>query len=141
LCALIVAMLLVGGGRRVAAQVLPPVGPLTVSTATAGSEPNAATGSVTYSSGLLFVGQRKLQANLNANMPANTTLAVRVTGGVGGTSLGYINLDTTPRDVVVAASQTFFVSNTVAYIFTALVTAGVIPVSSRTVTFTIATWP
>lgn len=137
--ALIAALLLAIPGA--AAAQLPPVGPLTVSTAMAGSQPNPASASVTFASGLVFTGQRRVMASLNANTPVNTTLAVRVTGGPGGTSLGFVNLSTTPRDVVVAAQQSFFAVNTLSYTFSALVTAGVIGLTNRTVTFTVAAWP
>ncbi len=137
--ALAVALLLTCA--QVAQAQLPPVGPLTVSTATVGAEPNPANGSVTYSSGVTFTGQRRVVGSLNANMPANTTLQVRITGGAGGTSLGYVVLNTTPRDIVIAASQSFFSTNTIAYTFTALVAAGVIPTTTRVVTFTLLAWP
>lgn len=83
----------------------------------------------------------KVQASLNANMPANTTLKVRLTSTGTGTSLGSVIIDTTPRDVVIAASPNFFSNVTILFTFTPTVAAGVIPVSSRTVTYTLLTYP
>jgi hypothetical protein len=138
---LIAAGLLLLGGSRARAQALPPVGPLTVNSATAGSQPNAATGNSFYSANLVFFGQQKVTGYINSNMPANTTLSVRLTAPSGGTSLGNVNLDTTPRDLVIAATQVFFTNVTILYTFRPTVLAGVIPVTSRTVTFTLANYP
>jgi hypothetical protein len=66
---------------------------------------------------------------------------VKLTGQAGGTSSGTVNLDVTARDVCFAASQSFFLSVTLFYTFTPLVTAGGIPLTTRTVTFTLAAWP
>lgn len=138
---LFTAGLLLFGDSRAGAQAITPVGPLTVTTATAGLQPNPVTGSTVYSATLVFVGQQKVTGYLNANMPANTQLSVKLTAPSGGTSLGNINLDTTPRDLVIAATPVFFTNVTILYTFKPTVLAGVIPVSSRTVTFTLATYP
>lgn len=137
---LIAAALLVSG-RALAAQAIPPIGPLTITTATAGAQPNAVTGSTAYSATLSFTGQMRVNARLDVNMPANTTITVRVTAPSGGTSLGNVMLDTTPRDVVIAATPVFFTNVTLFYTFTGTVAAGVLPVTTRTVTFTLLTYP
>ena len=69
------------------------------------------------------------------------SLSVRLTAPSGGTSLGNVNLDTSPRDLVIAAPPMSFTKVTILYTFKPTVLAGVIPVSSRTVTFTLATYP
>lgn len=133
------AILLSTGTAR--GQVIPALGPLTISSATAGSQPNPVTGSTVYSANLTYTGQRKVVASLNANMPVNTTLTVRVTSPSGGTSLGSVGLDTTPRDVVIAATPVFFTNVTLFYTFTGTVAAGVVPLSTRTVTYTLLAYP
>jgi hypothetical protein len=133
------ALLLVG--RAVSAQAIPPVGPLTITTATPGSQPTTVTGSTTYSTVISFPGQMRVTGQLDANMPANTTMTVRVTAPSGGTSLGTVTLDTTPRDVVIAATPAFFTNATLLYTFSGTVLAGVLPITTRTVTFTLLTYP
>ena len=129
------------GSRAAGAQAIPPVGPLTITTAVAGAQPNAVTGSTAYSATLAFVGQMRVNARLDVNMPAYTTITVRVTAPSGGTSLGNVLLDTTPRDVVIAATPVFFTNVTIFYTFTGTVAAGVLPITTRTVTFTLAAYP
>lgn len=117
------------------------VGPLAVTTAVAGSQPLPVIGNSSYAATLVFVGQMKVVASLNANMPANTTLACRLTAPSGGTSLGDVNLDVIARNLVIAATPLFFTNVSIRYTFTPTVLAGVIPLSTRTVTFTLLTYP
>ena len=128
-------------GIAEAQAVAPPVGPMTVTTAVAGLQPAPAAASVNYSTLVFFVGQRKVVGQINSNMPANTTLSVRLTAPSGGTSLGYQTLSTTPKDLVIAATPIFFNNITIAFNFTTTAAAGVIPTSSRTVTYTLLTYP
>ena len=83
----------------------------------------------------------RVTASLDVNMPANTTVTVKVTAPSGGTSLGNVLLDTTPRDVVIAATPVFFTNVTIFYTFTGTVLAGVLPITNRTVTFTLLVYP
>ena len=129
------------GSQSSSAQAIPSVGPLTISSATAGAQPNAVTGTTSFSTVLSFPGQMRVNARLDVNMPANTTMTVRVTAPSGGTSLGNVSLDTTPRDVVIAATPVFFTNVTLFYTFNGTVTAGVLPVTTRTVTFTLLAYP
>ena len=138
---LLTAAALLISSRPIAAQAIPSIGPLTITTATAGAQPNAVTGSTAYSTVVSFTGQMRVNARLDVNMPANTTVTVKVTAPSGGTSLGNVSLDTTPRDVVIAATPAFFTSVTIFYTFTGTVAAGVLPVTTRTVTFTLLTYP
>jgi hypothetical protein len=140
----VTASLLFAGSGAVAAQgVIPGVGPMTVNTAVAGSQPTPVVNATTnYSAILVFPGQMKVVAQLNANMPAGTTLGVKVTGPAGtGTSLGTVNLDISQRDIVIATIPAFYNNVNIAYTFTANVSAGVLPSTSRTVTFTLLTYP
>ena len=135
------AVVLPALGSAAGAQGLPAVGPMIVNTAVAGSQPAPRVATSGYSNVLVFPGQQKVTGRLNANMPANTTLSVRLTAPSGGTSLGNVNLDVVDRNLVVAARPPFFRAVTITYTFTPLVAAGVIPATSRTVIFTLSSYP
>ena len=94
-----------------------------------------ATGSPPHSETPSLVGQMKVVGSVNPNMPANATLLVRLTDPSGDTSLGNVNLDTSPRDLVIAAPPMSFTKVTILYTFRPIV-----PVTSRSVTFTLATY-
>ena len=117
------------------------VGPLTVTTAVAGSEPVPVIGNSSYTGTVIFVGQMRVVCSLNANMPTGTTLAARLTAPAGGTSLGDVILDVTPRNLVIAATPVFFTNVTIRYTFTPTVAAGVLPLTTRTATYTLLTYP
>jgi hypothetical protein len=137
------AALLVFGVRAASAQgVLPPVGPITVASAVAGSQPTPVVNATTnYSTVLTFTGQMKIVAQINAAMPAGVTLGVKLTGASGGISQGVVSLTTTPKDVVLATTPAYYANVNVAYTVTANVSAGVVAATSRTVTYTLLTYP
>ena len=83
----------------------------------------------------------KVVCSLNANMPLGTTLAVKLTAPSGGTTLGDVVLDVTQRDLVIAATPVFFTNVTIKYTFTPTVAAGVLPLTTRTATYTLLTYP
>jgi hypothetical protein len=120
---------------------LAPVGPLNVTTAVAGSQPAPVVALSSYAATLVFGGQMKVVGSLNANMQVGTTLSVQLTAPSGGTSLGAVNLDVTNRDLVIASTPVFYTNVTIRYTFTPTVAAGVIPLSTRTATFTLLTYP
>ena len=137
---LLLVGLLLAASRPAAAQ-LGTVGPLAVTIAVAGSQPTPLIGNSSYAGTVPFTGQMRVVCSLNANMPTGTTLAVRLTAPTGGTSLGDVNLDVTNRDVVIAATPIFFTNVTIRYTFTPTVAAGVLPLTTRTATFTLLTYP
>jgi hypothetical protein len=137
---LLVIGCLLAGCREVAAQ-LPTVGPLAVTTAVAGSQPASVIGNSSYSSVVTFSGQMRVVCSLNANMPTGTTLAVKLTAPSGGTSQGDVIISTIPKDIVIAATPVFFTNVTIKYTFTPTVAAGVLPVTTRTATYTLLTYP
>jgi len=139
---LLAALLLLGGDAASAQAAIPGVGPLTVASAVAGAQPTPVVNSATnYSTVIAFPGQKKIVAQLNANMPANVTLGVRVTGAASGTSLGTVNLGLAARDVVLATTPGFYTNVNITYTLTATVAAGVVPATTRTVTFTLLDYP
>lgn len=135
------AALLLVGSWRAGAQALPPVGPMIVNSAVPGGEPTPKVATSAYANTLVFTGQQKVTGRLNANMPANSTLSARLTAPSGGTSVGAVNLDVVDRNLVIAATPIFFTNVTITYTFTPLVSAGVIPSTSRTVTYTLSAYP
>ncbi len=146
-------VLLLIGSRAVAAQTITISGAqtsgLTVSTATAGSEPNAATstdGSTTYTcvtpKGAAGAQIYRITANLTTAMPTGTTLHVKLTAPlIGGVSAGLVTLSTTPVNVVTGIPENLKCAATnIQYQFSALASAGIITSgNTRTVTFTIVT--
>lgn len=117
------------------------VGPLAVTTAVAGSQPVPVIGNSSYTGTVPFAGQMKVVCSLNANMPTGTTLAIRLTAPSGGTSLGDVIVDVTQRSLVIAATPVFFTNVTIRYTFTPTVAAGVLPLTTRTATYTLVTYP
>ena len=138
---IVLAAALLVGTRAAGAQALPAVGPIIINAAVAGSEPAPKVATSGYSNVLVFTGQQKVTGHLNANMPPSTTMAVRLTAPSGGTSVGNVNLDVIDRNLVIAATPPFFTNVTITYTFTGLVAAGVIPNTTRTVTYTLSAYP
>lgn len=82
-----------------------------------------------------------ITAQLNANMPTGSTMAVTLDAPTGATSLGAVNLDVTARNVVTGIRRNTNATQNITYTFTATAAAGVIPLSSRTVTLTVIRFP
>ena len=131
---------------QAAQTILTPSGspaPFTVTTAIAGSQPLPLT-----STGLTYfvkskhpAGPTKITAQLDAAMPAGTTLTLNMVPPPGSTSLGPVTLDVTPRNVIINLDHENGSSYGMTYVFTATVAAGVIPSQSRTVTLTMSLYP
>lgn len=114
---------------------------LTVSTAVAGSAPVAVTNATTtYSvSSNPPSGHYAITAHLNSAMPPGVTLEVAL-GANRGTSAGTVALSTTAQNVVTAITRRMF-GQPITYTLTATAAAGVVPLQSRVVTFTIISTP
>lgn len=112
-----------------------------INTAVAGSQPTSVTNAVTtYNVRVNKTSNKKITAGLNTNMPANVTLTVTLSAPPGATSLGAITLTTTAQDAVVNITNVN-VTQSITYQLSATVAAGVIPSSTRTVTFTLLDYP
>lgn len=116
-----------------------------ISNATAGSEPvgltNVAGGTYTVTTGNAN-RTYAITAQLNANMPTGTTLFARLDAPPGGAvSLGAVALDITARNLVTGIVKNSNATQNIYYDFAATAAAGVIPLSSRTVTFTVVRFP
>ena len=115
---------------------------MTVTGATAGSQPLTQTeNSTTYTVSALIIQPKKVTAQINTNMPAGVTLTVLLVAPSGATSAGRVALDNIARDVVTNITNTLPQARIVEYQLTATVSAGVIPVSTRTVTLTLVNYP
>jgi len=138
------ALLSVGGGFAHAQTLLVSGSPatMTVTGATAGSQPLTQTeNSTTYTVSALLIQPKKITAQINTNMPAGVTLTVLLVAPSGATSAGRVALDNIARDVVTNITNTIPQARTVEYQLTTTVSAGVIPVSTRTVTLTLVNYP
>ena len=115
---------------------------MTVTGAVAGSQPLTLTeNSRTYTVSALAIQPKKITAQINTNMPPGLTLTVLLVAPSGATSTGRVALDNVARDVVTNITNTLPQARTIEYQFTATVAAGVIPVSTRTVTLTLVNYP
>lgn len=118
-------------------------GTMTVNTAVAGLAPTPAVNAITT----YFVraknpaGPQKIIAQINAPMPAGTTLSINMAAPVGGTSLGNVVLGVAPQDIVVNVDHVNGETRGITYTFTATLAAGVVPAQSRIVTLSIVPYP
>lgn len=85
--------------------------------------------------GLGIVGQ------LDAPMPPSTSLLVALAAPGGASSVGPVDLAVTPQTLVRMLPVGTFSGLPITYEFRAVVEAGVVPLTSRTVTFTVIAVP
>ena len=137
--------LLVGGSGFAHAQTLSVSGSpatMTISGTFAGSQPAILTNnSTTYTVSALPILPKKITAQLNTNMPAGVTLTVLLVPPAGATNAGRVALDNIPRDVVTNITNLLPQARIIEYQLSATVSAGVIPSSTRLVTFTLVNYP
>ena len=138
---------MLGTASALAAQTLSIAGApalMRVSSATAGAEPVAITaqagGTYTITTGTPN-RTYAITAQLNANMPTGSTLQATLQAPAGATSLGAVALDVTARTVVTGIARNVNFTGSISYNFVPTAAAGVIPLSSRQVTFTVIRFP
>lgn len=85
-------------------------------------------------------GHHEITAQIDAPMPAGVTLTVDLAAPSGATSAGPVALGVAAHPVVTNISSGFS-RNTITYELSATPAAGVVPVQTRTVTFTIIATP
>lgn len=112
-------------------------GALTVSTATAGSAPNAVSDASSSYAITTNETNRKITAAIDTAMPAGVTLTVSLAAPTGATSAGAVTLGTVAQDAVTGISTVNESGNTITYGLSATAAAGVQASASRTVTLTI----
>jgi hypothetical protein len=112
-------------------------GALIVNSATAGSQPDAATDATTSYAVTTNGSSKKVTGEIDSAMPANTTLAVTLTAPSGGSSAGQVTLTTSAADLVTGISTLAESGMTISYNFSATAAAGVVASDTRTVTLTL----
>lgn len=80
----------------------------------------------------------KVTASIDTNMPAGTELCIMVAAPVNATSTGIVDLDTTNQNVVTGITQVAQANLQVSYMFESTAAAGIIPLMTRIVTFTLS---
>jgi hypothetical protein len=113
---------------------------LTISTATAGSQPDSATATGTWAI-TTNDSLRKITVGLDSDMPANTILKIRMAAPGHGTSAGWVVLSSTAATTVDGIYQIIGSSLNIDYQLNATVDAGIIAAAHKTATFTIAAMP
>jgi len=109
---------------------------LVISTATAGGAPTSATANATYAI-TTNEADRKITAEIDSDTPAGVALSVSLAAPSGAASTGATQLGTTAQDVVTGVGTVSASGLNVTYTLTATAAAGVIPSTTRTVTYTI----
>lgn len=113
-------------------------GTLTINTATAGSQPTAATDSTTSYAVWTNYAQ-KIYGSLASNMPSGVTLTANLVATTGGTSAGAVTLSTTSATLVSGVNNSYQSGLGITYTLSATPSAAQVTGSTNTVTFTIST--
>jgi hypothetical protein len=112
---------------------------LTVSTATAGSNPDQANDTATYDiTTNCAADAKKITAAINTDMPSGLTLRVNMTAPTGGTSAGAVALSSTAANAVTAIDAVAESNISMTFTLDATAAAGVVSSASKTCTLTIA---
>jgi hypothetical protein len=109
---------------------------LTISTATAGSNPTNATANATWAV-TTNQSNAKISASIGSDMPAGLTLAVDLTAPTGGSSAGAQALSTVAVDLVTGITKLAQGAIPLTYSLSATPAAGVVASQTRIVTYTI----
>jgi len=109
---------------------------LVINTATAGSNPTAATAAATWAVTTNQTGA-KITASIGSAMPAGLTLTVNLGAPTGASSAGAQTLSTTAVDLVTSITKLAEGALSASYSLSATPAAGVVSSTSRTVTYTI----
>jgi len=112
-------------------------GALTVSTATAGAEPDQVTDASTTYNLTTNGNNKKITGALDTAMPADVTLKVNLAAPTGGTSAGDVTLSATAQNLVTGISKKAEGTKGITYKLSATVAAGVVSQATRTVTLTV----
>jgi hypothetical protein len=110
---------------------------LTITTATAGSNPTSVTDAT--SSWAVTTNQTgsKITASIASAMPAGLTLSANLAAPAGATSAGFVALGTTAVDCVTTITKLAQAALGLSYRLDATAAAGVVASSTRVVTYTI----
>jgi hypothetical protein len=111
--------------------------PMIATQAVAGSNPADVFDNSSFYSVTTNGSSEKVVACLDALMPAGTMLCIMVGAPNGAVSVGTVDLNTSNQKVVTCISKVAQSSLPVSYAFESTITAGIIPLTSRIVTFTL----
>lgn len=115
---------------------------MTVSTATAGFEPDPVSDASTTYAVTTTAANQKIVARLDAPLPAGVTLTIQLAAPSGVVSRGQVPLTTLDQEVVGAIpSAGTYMGLAVVYRLAATVRAGPVPTTARTVTITVVAGP
>jgi hypothetical protein len=109
---------------------------LVITSATTGGAPTSATANATYDITSNDVN-RSITAQLDSDMPSGVTLSVNLAAPSGATSAGEVLLGTLGTDLVTGINTVNASGLNVTYTLRATAAAGVVPSTTRTVTYTI----
>lgn len=113
-------------------------GALVISTATAGSEPDAVSDATTTYAITCNETGHKITAQIDSAMPANVTLTIELEACSTSISPGPVDIsDATAKDVLTDIDLVAESGKTITYGLAATVAAGVVASQSRTVTLTL----
>jgi hypothetical protein len=112
-------------------------GPLTVSAATAGSQPDEVSDSTTTYA-ITTNESKKITGILDSAMPAGVTLKINLEAPTGGTNVPDVTLTGVAADLVTGIVPVAEGTLAITYKLSATVTAGVVASAIKTVTLTIA---
>lgn len=112
-------------------------GVMTISTATAGSDPDDVSDATTTYDISFDSGTRKITGQVDIAIPSNTTLNITLSPPAGATGQGAQSLTTAAKDLVTSISSGSYSSLTITYNFSATATAGTFTTTNRLVTLTI----
>lgn len=111
---------------------------LTVSTATAGQQPNSATNNSTTYNLSTTTTVRSILGRVGLSMPSGLTLSVQLAAPTGATSAGSKSMTTTNQTLVSSIPTNTIQNNlTVTYTFSATAAASQVTNGSRTLTLTL----
>ena len=141
---LLTIVLLLAGSRTVGAQAITlssgSAGSLVINAVVAGQDPTGATTSTTTYDVTTPnpPGTYRITARINQAMPAGTTLSLTMAAPTGASSVGPVSLTTTAQDIVInVPRKTTGTALAITYSFDATPAAGVVPITSRTITLAI----
>ncbi len=111
---------------------------LTISTATAGSDPDDATDASTYDlTTNCGADAKKITAAIDTDMPAGLTLSLNAAAPTGGTSAGATTISSSAADVVTGVDAVSEGGIALNFTLSATAEAGVVASATKTLTLTI----
>jgi len=111
-------------------------GTLVINSASAGQDPDPAEDTSTSYSVTTNEENKKIVGKIDSEMPQYTRLEVQLTAPTGGSSAGYVELNTSDQNLVTGISKLSESGKQISYRFSAQAEAGTLS-GSRTVTLTL----